>query len=115
MSLSSLFVVGNALRLRGFKSGSAGRSRESVESMGGMPQAHAERKKTMTKIVSVEGMMCGHCTGRVQKALEALDGVKSVVMSLEEGTATVELEEGAGGEALKAAVEEAGYKVKGIS
>ena len=51
----------------------------------------------------------------MQKALEALDGVKSVVMSLEEGTATVELEEGAGGEALKAAVEEAGYKVKGIS
>ena len=46
---------------------------------------------------------------------EALDGVKSVVMSLEEGTATVELEEGAGGEALRAAVEEAGYKVKGIS
>ena len=44
------------------------------------------------------------CTGRVQKALEALDGVKSVVMSLEEGTATVELEEGAGGAALKAAV-----------
>ena len=69
----------------------------------------------MTKVLTVEGMMCAHCTGRVQKSLEAVEGVKAVTMSLEEKTATVELEAEVSEDVLTAAVTEAGYEVKSIA
>lgn len=69
----------------------------------------------MTKVMSIEGMMCAHCTGRVQKALEAVEGVSAVTMSLEEKSATVEVSGDVSEEALTAAVTEAGYEVKGIA
>lgn len=75
----------------------------------------AERKEIMKKVMTIEGMMCGHCTGRVQKALEAVAGVNVVTMSLEEKTATVEMTEEVSDEALTAAVAEAGYEVKAVS
>lgn len=150
MSLSSIFVVGNALRLRGFKSGfgspkrerpaargdaadivmaekapdgtvqaekSAAGKKETVETKNrtGAAANCAERKENMTKVMTIEGMMCGHCTGRVQKALEALEGVSAVAMSLEEKTATVELGGEVSDDTLTAAVTEAGYEVKGIA
>ncbi len=59
--------------------------------------------------------MCGHCTGRVQKALEAVAGVSAVTMSLEDKTATVELAQEVSDEALAAAVTEAGYEVKAVN
>ena len=65
----------------------------------------------MTKTMTIEGMMCAHCTGRVQKALEAVPGVESVAMSLENKSAKVTLGEDVADEALKAAVTEAGYEV----
>lgn len=68
----------------------------------------------MTKTMTIEGMMCGHCTGRVQKALEAVEGVKSVTMNLEAKTAVTELEGEVSEEALTAAVTQAGYEVTGI-
>lgn len=101
MSMSSIFVVGNALRLRGFKSGFKTNQKE-----GG---------SNMTKVITVEGMMCAHCTGRVQKALEAVEGVSSVTMSLENKTATVELSGEVSEDALKAAVTEAGYEVTAVA
>lgn len=132
MSLSSIFVVGNALRLRGFKSGFEKRGKTEATSSAegsceGKCAVEAEQKtagqeksekgkgeKEMTKVMTIEGMMCGHCTGRVQKALEAVEGVKAVTMSLEEKSATVELEAEVSDEALTNAVTEAGYKVKKI-
>ena len=69
----------------------------------------------MKKVITVEGMMCGHCTGRVQKALESIEGVAGVTMSLEDKTAAVELTAEVADETLKAAVEEAGYEVTGIA
>ena len=69
----------------------------------------------MTKIMTIEGMMCGHCTGRVQKALEAVEGVSGVTMSLEEKTATVDMGTAVSDEKLAAAVKEAGYEVTGIT
>ncbi len=68
----------------------------------------------MTKVMTIEGMMCGHCTGRVQKALEAIEGVGSVTMSLENKTATVELTAEVEDAKLTAAVTDAGYEVKEI-
>lgn len=70
-----------------------------------------KEQTTMTKIMTIEGMMCGHCTGRVQKALEAIEGVAGVEMSLENKTATVTLQNEVSDEILTAAVTEAGYEV----
>lgn len=137
MSLSSIFVVGNALRLRGFKSGftplktgtpEAARTEQettqaAVEGEQCILEAPAEqnskeekeRTNTMTKVISIEGMMCSHCTGTVQKALEAVEGVKAVTMSLEQKNATVELASDVADEVLTKAVVDAGYEVKGIT
>ena len=65
----------------------------------------------MKKTMIIEGMMCAHCTGRVQKALEEIGGVESVVMNLEEKSAEVMLTEEVSDDILKAAVTEAGYGV----
>ena len=64
----------------------------------------------MTKTMKIEGMMCEHCVGRVKAALEAVDGVKTVEVSLKRKTATVS--GSAEYAALVAAVENAGYKAK---
>ena len=74
-----------------------------------------ERTNTMTKVISIEGMMCNHCTGTVQKALEAVEGVKAVTMSLEQKNATVELASDVADEVLIRAVTDAGYEVKGVT
>lgn len=108
MSLSSLFVVGNALRLRNFRAHSYDSYEENEN------QIKNEKKmeeKEMNKTMIIEGMMCSHCTGRVQKALEEVAGVKSVVMSLENKSAELVLDDGVSDDALKAAVTEAGYEV----
>ena len=117
MSMSSIFVVGNALRLRGFRSGfktdqsqSNGFQSNEIEKSN-----QKEGGSNMTKVITVEGMMCAHCTGRVQKALEAVEGVSSVTMSLENKTATVELSTEVSEDALKAAVTEAGYEVTAVA
>ncbi len=142
MSLSSLFVVGNALRLRGFKAGERGPAHEAEaeddaaeawenaetgESLEAGENAcpgqeieknnkieEKQEERSMNKTMIIEGMMCAHCTGRVQKALEAVEGVESVVMSLEEKSAVLTLSSQVEDEALKAAVAEAGYEVTQI-
>ena len=120
MSLSSIFVVGNALRLRGFKSGFVKEVRSAYEKTAAKDNSHdinanqESEEKKMTKVMTIEGMMCGHCTGRVQKALEELAGVSAVTMSLENKTATVELEGEVSDEVLTTAVTDAGYEVQGI-
>ena len=68
----------------------------------------------MTKVLTVEGMMCAHCTGRVQKALEAVEGVKEVSVSLEDKTAAVQLEKEVSDQVLTAAVTDAGYEVTDV-
>ena len=141
MSLSSIFVVGNALRLRGFKSGftplkkgTPKASHKEIEITHATAEGEQcilkapteqnnrqdvkqekERTNTMTKVISIEGMMCNHCTGTVQKALEAVEGVKVVTMSLEQKNAAVELASDVADEVLTKAVVDAGYEVKGIT
>ncbi len=119
MSLSSIFVVGNALRLRGFKSPFHAikpeqKAAEQESIFVNITKEATERSSNMTKVMAIEGMMCGHCTGRVQKVLEALEGVSQVVMNLEEKTATLQLTAKVSDEVLSAAVTDAGYEVKGI-
>ena len=67
----------------------------------------------MKKVLKIEGMMCSHCTGRVDKALNDMDGVKATV-SLEGYSAEVELTKDISDEALVMAVTDAGYEVVDI-
>ena len=101
MSLSSLFVVTNALRLMKFNEN---------ENKNTLTEAN-----TMKKTLKIEGMMCQHCVAHVTKALQSLSGVVGVEVNLNKKTATVELVGGVNDEALTAAVVEAGYEVKKIS
>ena len=64
----------------------------------------------MKKEMLVEGMSCGHCSARVEKALNAIDGISAKV-DLEKKEAAIELSGTVDDAALKAAVEEAGYEV----
>lgn len=116
MSFSSLFVVGNALRLRNFKSSfetqeKKKENQETEESVNTNLQVVDKRRLKMKKTIIIEGMACGHCTARVQKALEEVEGIESVVMSLEEKSAEVTLKETVSDEILKSVVTEAGYEV----
>ena len=64
------------------------------------------------KKISIEGMMCPRCTGKVYKALNAIEGVAEV--NLEDKAAYVKVEKDVSDEILKAAVTEAGFEVTGI-
>ncbi len=68
----------------------------------------------MTKVMVIEGMMCMHCTGRVEKTLAAIDGVSAVEMSLEGKTATLTLSKDVDSKVLTDAVTEAGYEVVSV-
>ena len=75
-------------------------------------EARNERKEViMKKVMIIEGMSCGHCTGRVEKALREVEGVSEVVMSLEEKSATVTMTDRASDEQLTKVVTDAGYEV----
>ena len=103
MSMSSVCVVTNALRLRGFKM-----QQEIIEAPAG------RKENTMTtRTMKIEGMMCMHCSGRVEQALNAIPGVTATV-NLEAKSATVHAEPQVESSALQKAVEDAGYKVISI-
>lgn len=104
MSLSSVCVVLNALRLRSFKEHKSNVWQDLVNEQ-------KEEKIRMTKTMIIDGMSCGHCTARVQKALEAVEGVTQVVMSLEQKSAVVTMSREIADEVLRAAVVQADYEV----
>lgn len=108
MSLSSICVVTNALRLRRFKTY---KSSEKVEET--VIEVKKENEK-MKKVLSIEGMMCGHCQAHVEKALKAMDGVTSVEVSLENKNATVELSKDISDAEFKAVIDDAGYELKSV-
>ena len=111
MSLSSVSVVSNALRLKLFKP----RRSHPAKSVPTGADGHIDMKKEvcqMEKKLTIDGMMCQHCVAHVSKALNSLPGVTASV-DLDPKTATVSGT--ASDEALKKAVEEAGYSVVSIS
>lgn len=110
MSLSSVFVVSNALRLKFFRPGFI-RNKETPVKVHEPGQSEEETK--MKKTISIEGMMCEHCVKHVTDALNKLDGVAAEV-SLSDKNAVVNLEKEVSEEVLKQAVEDAGYQVTGI-
>ena len=124
MSLSSVCVVSNALRLRGWKAAPTD-SHVSLDKSADLTDndtvhtdhtntaasAAQQEEPTMQKTLTIEGMMCAHCAAHVEKALNALPGVTAVV-DLAAKTAVVTGD--AGDEALKKAVADAGYQVTDI-
>ena len=113
MSFSSVCVVSNALRLRFFKPSIRREVPQSDVKSGGEPAADMKgEQKVMEKKVVIEGMMCQKCRAHVDKALNALPGVSAAV-DLDSKTATVTGD--VTDDAIRAAVEEAGYEVVSIS
>ena len=124
MSMSSIFVVTNALRLKLFQPlGGAGQrdgqelqpdnNLKDTPSGVQIDQKSEEKEEQVMTTVKIEGMMCQHCQAHVTKALNDLPGVKAEV-SLEDKAAYVTTEGEPDKEALKKAVEDAGYQVVGI-
>ncbi len=115
MSLSSVCVVSNALRLRGWKGSAPVRRGETPANTQSGPAApaaqHNEEEPTMKKTLSIEGMMCAHCAAHVEKALNALPGVTAAVdLAGSSAVVTGDVSD----EALKKAVADAGYTVTDI-
>lgn len=94
MSFSSIFVIGNALRLNFFKI-----------------KSKTKERKEMEITLKIEGMMCPHCEARVKKALLETAGVIDAVVSHEKGEATAKCDDALTFETLKTVVEAQGYKV----
>ena len=94
MSLSSVCVVTNALRLNLFK-----------------PFTIKKEEKSKMKTIKIEGIMCSHCEARIKSALMGVEGVTNAEVSHKTGHAEVELSKEVEDGALKTAVENAGYKV----
>ena len=105
MSLSSFCVVTNALRLNLFQVYRADKDRKIKQ---------RKEEKIMEKTITIEGMMCPHCSGRVKEALEANDAIADAVVSHETGTAVVTLAAEISDEALTQIVVDAGYKVTNV-
>ena len=132
MSLSSVCVVTNALRLNTFDPHDASRDappkhaappREALPEPKACPVAcpaipadpqPVKGETVMTKTIHIEGMMCAHCEATVKKALEALDGVESAAVSHEAGTAVVTMSAPVADDALRDAVQAKDYTVTGI-
>ena len=117
MSLSSFCVVSNALRLNLVnieKPAKIKKHKKNIKEISSEETKPAEEEKgeeNMTKTMKINGMMCPHCSGRVKKCLEALDGVASAEVSHENGTAIVNLTAPISPDTLKKTVEDAGYEV----
>lgn len=118
MSLSSVCVVTNALRLRKFKnryenSKTNNELKNITENKTSSQNKGIKNKKENLKMatVKIDGMQCNHCKMSVEKALSKLDGVEKVDVSLEKKQAVITTTKDISDEKIKSAVEEEGYTV----
>ena len=100
MSMSSVFVVTNALRLRRFKA-----------AVHETAVTEEKEEVKMTTVLNVNGMMCPHCKAMVEKVCKAVDGTTDAVVDLQAKTVTVTGD--ADRDALVKAITDAGYEVAG--
>lgn len=116
MSLSSVTVVLNALRINRFKAIESNTGNPTSIKLGDNQETIYNQLNTQNmsvKTMLVEGMTCGHCVMRVQKALNAIDGVEASV-DLNSKTATLKISGAIDDQVLSNAVTDAGYEVKSI-
>ncbi len=135
MSCSSVCVVTNALRLRGWKprfetdaakqpmllEDGKNSGEEATDAAASVLKEHetdagkpAEKEIVMEKKIGVEGMMCQHCVAHVKKALEGVEGVEEAVVDLDANSAVAKLSAPVDDATLTAAIVDAGYEVTGI-
>ena len=105
MSLSSVCVCTNALRLRWFKP--SVQWEDQIEKKEKVIEQKEE--ESMTKTMKVDGMMCQHCVAHVKKALEGVEGVKQADVDLETKSAVIHMDQEIANDILNKAVEDAGY------
>lgn len=102
MSLSSVTVVLNALRLKLF---------EPKISKNLLEKNNISKGDKMEKILKVDGMTCGHCKARVEKVVSAIDGVDSVEVDLASKNVTVKMSKDISEQTLSDVIVDAGYEV----
>lgn len=107
MSLSSFCVVTNALRLNFFSMYDASGDKK-------IKHKKVKENKVMERTMKINGMMCGHCSGRVKKVLEALPEVDEAIVSHETGTAVVKLNAEIANDVLRSTVEAQDYEVVSV-
>ena len=120
MSVSSIFVVLNALRLRTFRpritqknscpEDNCSITKNQISQNKGDSEMFGFAKKT-TQVITVEGMMCQHCAARVKEALTPIKGVKSVSIDLDAKIVTLTVTDAFTLADAHAAIVAAGYKV----
>lgn len=104
MSLSSFFVVSNALRLNLINIYDSSKDKK-------IKAKKRKEEKNMEKTMMIEGMMCGHCEARVKKLLEAVEGVDSAAVSHTENKAVLTLSQPVDDAVLRKVIEDADYTV----
>ena len=112
MSFSSFCVVTNALRLN-FLNINSGKKDKKIKEINSI-QLEMLEDESMEKTIKIEGMMCGHCSGRVKKCLEATAGIANADVSHETGIALVRMDNDVSDEVLTKIIEDEGYNVLGI-
>ena len=134
MSLSSVCVVSNALRLRAWKpaplvaatpeseadatsAAAPEPSQGTTAGPSGVEQSDQPKEKeiVMEKTLHVEGMMCQHCVARVKKALEAVEGVEEAIVDLDAKAATAKLSADVADDVLVKAVTDQDYEAEILS
>ena len=109
MSFSSFCVVINALRLNLLNINSSKKDKK-IKEINSI-QLQIMEDESMEKSIKIEGMMCGHCSGRVKKCLEATAGIANADVSHETGIALVRMDSDVSDEVLTKIIEDEGYKV----
>lgn len=112
MGMSSVCVVSNALRLRGFKPRNVKNNKSGNDEIVLIENNEKKKEgKTMTTVINVNGMMCEHCKATVEKVTKAVEGVSNSIVNLDAKNVTIEYADGTDIEKVKKAVTDAGYEV----
>ena len=106
MSLSSVFVVTNALRLNLFRLFDERHDKRIKNAVTDISQSG----EVIQKVYAVKGMMCEHCEATVQKALEEIDGMTSVRASHTEGKVYAEMSKEIPDKVVRKIIKEKGYQ-----
>ena len=112
MGMSSVCVVSNALRLRGFKRVNIKNNKSGNDEIVLIENNEKKKEeKIMTTVINVNGMMCEHCKATVEKVTKAVEGVSNSTVNLDAKNVTIEYTDGTDLDKVKKAITDAGYEV----